>query len=110
MNWFYNNWKRINGYELVKNASPSPSYNGNLLVDWETYMKRTASNCARCGDRLQNDKKVGGHVLKEPHSLKFDYYVVPLCSKCNHTSVDDAYWVKKSEMARLIDIVHAAQE
>ena len=89
--------------ERVKNASPSPFYSGSLIKDWERYQKRTANKCARCGCKLTENNKVGGHVLKV-HGIPIDYYVVPLCEKCNHSSVTQPYYVFKSEIVRLIDI------
>jgi hypothetical protein len=90
---------------LVKNASPSPSYSGSLIADWEKYKGKTAKFCARCGQRLAPNDKVGGHVLKDP-GLTFDYYVVPLCKDCNHSSITDPYYVSRFDLVRLLDLKH----
>ena len=72
--------------EQVRNVPNSPSYQGSLIQDWESYKGRIALKCARCGKDLMQDDKVGGHVLKVP-GISIDYYVVPLCKVCNHPSI-----------------------
>lgn len=87
----------------VKNASPSPSYSGSLINDWESYKNTQATHCARCRKKIIGGDKVGGHVLKVP-GLALDYYVVPLCKGCNNPSVNEPYYVKNNTLVRLIDI------
>lgn len=87
----------------VINASPSPKYSGSLIHDWEDNKGITATRCARCGKQLSEDDKDGGHVLKVP-GLPFDYYVVPLCKKCNNANVKEPYEVDKELLVRLLSI------
>ncbi len=89
--------------EQVRNVPNSPSYQGSLIQDWESYKGRIALKCARCGKDLMQDDKVGGHVLKVP-GISIDYYVVPLCKVCNHPSIKEPYFVPVRDLARLIDI------
>lgn len=71
----------------VRNVSPSPSYSGSAIGDWEAYKNKEATRCARCGKEFRNDDdKVGGHVYKIAGS-SIDTYSVPLCKDCNHPSV-----------------------
>lgn len=50
--------------EQVKNVPNSPSYQGSLIQDWESYKGRIALKCARCGKDLMQDDKVGAMFLR----------------------------------------------
>ena len=85
----------------VRNVSPSPSYSGSAIDDWETYKKREATHCSKCGKAFSSDDdKVGGHVRKVG-GLSIDTYIVPLCKDCNHPSVTEPFEVRKSDMVRV---------
>ena len=93
----------------VKNVSPSPSYEGSAIGEWEAYKHKKATQCARCGKVLNKDEdKVGGHVCMVG-GLSIDMYIVPLCKDCNHPSVTESFEVSKSDMVRIQDIKRRKQ-
>ncbi len=88
----------------VRNVSPSPSYTGSAIEDWEEYTGRKATHCARCGMAFSNDDdKVGGHVWKVGGS-SIDMYIVPLCKACNNSSVTESFEVRKSDMVKVLNL------
>lgn len=88
----------------VRNVSPSPSYSGSTIGDWEAYKNRKATKCARCGKEFsKDDDKVGWHVCIAGGS-SIDTYIVPHCKECNHPSVTEPFEVSKSDMVRVLDI------
>lgn len=92
------------GTVKVKNISPSPSYDGSAIADWENFKGHEATHCSRCGKPLQdNNDIVGGHVVMVPGS-SIDQYIIPLCKKCNARTVTDTYEVDGSVLVRVLDI------
>lgn len=88
----------------VKNVSPSPSYGGSAIADWESYKGIRATLCSRCAKPFDNeDDKVGGHVVKR-YGSSIDQYIVPLCKQCNNRTIVDYYNVDESLMVRVKDL------
>lgn len=88
----------------VRNVSPSPSYSGSAIGDWEDYTGRKATHCARCGKVFSSDDdKVGGHVWKDGGS-SIDTYIIPLCKACNNSFVIEPFEVSKSDMVKVLNL------
>lgn len=83
---------------LIKNINGSSFYNrapfgySSWLDYWETQTGRKASRCSAidCKCSRENCTLVGAHVIKVGSSDR-RYYIVPLCSGCNHRT--DSFWV-----------------
>ena len=62
---------------------------------WEARMKKQFLICANI--ECSNSATVGGHVIRVDESSK-KWYIVPLCSRCNHFENDDSFLVDEAEL------------
>lgn len=64
---------------------------------WESKMNRRLSSCSNLSCDRRADH--GGHV-KKVHGLG-EWYIVPLCDKCNNPYNTDSFSVKDTDLLRV---------
>jgi hypothetical protein len=85
-------------YVTVKNlngTSDNLSDEGSWKEFWEQKkgVKFSFCSCKSC----LNKAEVGAHVIKTG-SVSKDWYIVPLCKKCNNTNEKNEFQVKKDDL------------
>lgn len=87
---------------LVKNVHGSgddtpPSKYSSWKEYWEMIMRRSFSKCSNIA--CYNLASDGGHVTIVNGSN--NWYLVPLCSKCNNPSHDHVFYVLHKDLLKL---------
>ncbi|MBE6105729.1 hypothetical protein [Anaerovibrio lipolyticus] len=62
---------------------------------WEARMNQHFQLCANI--KCSNSATVGGHVIRVDKTSK-KWYIVPLCSSCNHFGNDNPFLVDSSKL------------
>jgi hypothetical protein len=62
---------------------------------WEDKKEKDFSTCS-CKD-CSNDAEVGAHV-KKANSSDNKWYIVPLCTSCNHKTKDEVFEVREYDL------------
>lgn len=76
---------------------------------WEKHKNKKFDLCANKNcNRGHNGNRAkatdGGHVQKvslEPNQLEQSWYIVPLCSTCNHPEKKDSFIVSEADMQKV---------
>jgi 5-methylcytosine-specific restriction endonuclease McrA len=90
---------------LVKNMhSGNQKIYGGALNTWKKikgYDEFAVIKCARCKTR---DAEQGGHVVKANPKASKEWYIVPLCVKCNEKKDEEPFEVKKDDLVPVVDM------
>lgn len=91
---------------LVKNIDHEPDENSTLLADWETVKGHEAYRCSNlnCPNEKDDPALVGAHVCKVGNDTDDNWYITPMCHKCNSSHNKEAMTVYEHNLVRLSDI------
>ena len=85
----------------MKNLHHGTDENSKYIKQWESLKGHKAEGCSNCV--CKNDEKnpvlVGAHLIKEGDKVDKNWYIVPLCHKCNSDDYDGTILVKWDDLA-----------
>ena len=93
--------KNISTLVPVKNLHHGTDENSKYLRQWESLEEREAKGCSNhfCKNDEENPALVGAHVIKVGSEVDKNWYIVPLCHKCNSDDYEDSICVRKEDLA-----------
>lgn len=85
----------------VKNLHHGTDEYSKYLRQWESLEEREAKRCSNyfCKNEVENPALVGAHVIKAGRNADKNWYIVPLCHKCNSDDYKDPICVRKEDLA-----------
>lgn len=93
--------KEISTLVPVKNLHHGTDEGSKYLRQWESLKGREATGCSNfvCKNNEKNPALVGAHVIKVGSKEDKNWYIVPLCHKCNSDDFDETILVRKDDLA-----------
>lgn len=84
----------------VKNLHHGTDESSKYIRQWEAATGRKATRCCNllCENEEDNPKLVGAHVIKCGNDVDKNWYIVPLCHKCNSDDNDEEMEVYESNL------------
>ena len=89
--------KNLNGTGAERYKDPPKGYS-SWKSWWEAQAGRSFSTCSCSG--CTSKAAVGAHVQKSGSADK-KWYIVPLCSACNHKSSDEVFEVRDADLVAI---------
>lgn len=93
--------KDISTLVPVRNLHHGTDENSKYLRQWESLEGREAKGCSNylCKNDEEKPALVGAHVIKAGRKEDKNWYIVPLCHKCNSDDFKGSILVRKADLA-----------
>jgi 5-methylcytosine-specific restriction endonuclease McrA len=90
---------------LVKNMhSGNQRVLGGALNNWKKIKGYDESDVIKCSRCKIKDAVHGGHVVKADPNESKEWYIVPLCVRCNEKKDEKPFEVNKDDLVRVVDM------